>query len=87
MPWRLAARDAGAELALAPFDPGALGDGNAVVAALAAERIAVWSGDYYAAEAMATLALGDRGGAVRAGVSRYTSAEDVERLVSAVTGL
>jgi cysteine desulfurase family protein (TIGR01976 family) len=56
-----------------------------VAAELAARRIAVWSGSYYAVEVMAALGLGD--GAVRAGVSRYTSAEDVERLLDAVGSL
>jgi cysteine desulfurase family protein (TIGR01976 family) len=58
-----------------------------VAAALADRRIAVWSGDYYAVEAMRTLGLAETGGAVRAGVVRYTTAEDVDRLLEAVAGL
>ncbi len=50
---------------------------------LAADRIAVWSGTYYAVETMHALGLGDRG-AIRAGVSCYTSPADVERLLTAV---
>lgn len=58
-----------------------------VAAALAAERIAVWSGDYYAVEVMRAYGVADQGGAVRAGVVRYTSQEDVERLLAAVAAL
>jgi cysteine desulfurase family protein (TIGR01976 family) len=56
-----------------------------VAAELATRRIAVWSGSYYAVEVMAALGLAD--GAVRAGVSRYTSPDDVERLLEAVHAL
>lgn len=58
-----------------------------VAAALAADRIAVWSGDYYAVEVMASLGLAESGGAVRAGVVRYTTPDDVDRLLSAVARL
>jgi cysteine desulfurase family protein (TIGR01976 family) len=60
---------------------------DAVAAALAAEQIAVWSGSYYAVEVMAALGLAESGGAIRAGVSCYTSAQDVERLLRVVTRL
>lgn len=58
-----------------------------VAAALASEQIAVWSGDYYAVEVMASLGLADSGGAVRVGVSRYTDLTDVERLLSTLAQL
>jgi cysteine desulfurase family protein (TIGR01976 family) len=58
-----------------------------VAAALADRGIAVWSGNYYALELMTALGLQDTGGAVRAGVNVYTSAEDVERLLDAVAAL
>ena len=58
-----------------------------VAAALAAERVAVWGGHYYAVEVMTALGLAEGGGALRAGVSCYTSVDDVERLLRAVTGL
>jgi cysteine desulfurase family protein (TIGR01976 family) len=57
-----------------------------VAAHLATRRIAVWSGNYYAVETMAALGLTD-GGAVRAGVSCYTSETDVSRFVAAVAEL
>lgn len=58
-----------------------------VAAALAAEQVAVWGGHYYAVEVMAALGLAERGGAIRAGVSCYTTSEDVQRLLDAVTRL
>ena len=62
-------------------------DPNWVAEALAARRIAVWSGDNYACELIDALGLRDRGGAVRAGVVRYTTADDVDALLTAVADL
>lgn len=56
-----------------------------VATALAAEQVAVWGGHYYAVEVMAALGLAERGGAIRAGVSCYTSPDDVTRLLDVVT--
>lgn len=58
-----------------------------VARALAGDRIAVWSGNYYAVEIMAALGLESRGGAVRAGVCSYNTADDVDRLLAAVERL
>ncbi len=58
---------------------------DAVATHLAHRRVAVWSGNYYAVEAMAALGLPT--GAVRAGVSCYTSELDVTRLLDAVAEL
>lgn len=58
---------------------------GAVAAALAARCVAVWSGNYYAVETMAALGLTE--GAIRAGVSCYTSDRDVDRLLTAVAEL
>jgi cysteine desulfurase family protein (TIGR01976 family) len=52
--------------------------------ALAAERIAVWDGNYYALEAMSSFGVD---GAVRAGIAVYVSAADVDRLIHAVQRL
>jgi cysteine desulfurase family protein (TIGR01976 family) len=60
---------------------------DAVAETLAAHRVAVWSGDYYAPGVMQTLGLAATGGAVRAGVARYTNESDVERLLDAVEAL
>jgi len=62
-------------------------DTDDVAVALAGERVAVWGGSYYAVEVMDALGLTERGGAIRAGVSCYTTAEDVDRLLAAVTRL
>ncbi len=58
---------------------------DAVARHLAARHVAVWSGDYYAVETMGSLGLHD--GAVRAGVSAYTTPAEVERLLDAVAEL
>jgi selenocysteine lyase/cysteine desulfurase len=58
-----------------------------VAQALAARRIAVWSGDNYACELVDAMGLRACGGAVRAGVVRYTSVDDVDALVAAVAEL
>jgi cysteine desulfurase family protein (TIGR01976 family) len=57
---------------------------DAVARHLADHQVAVWAGHYYAIEAMRELGLLESGGAVRAGVSVYTSDEDVDRLLAAV---
>jgi cysteine desulfurase family protein (TIGR01976 family) len=57
---------------------------EAVARALAAERIAVWDGDYYAVEVMASYGLE---GAVRAGIAAYLTVDDVDRLLDAVARL
>ena len=58
-----------------------------VATALAEARVAVWGGSYYAVEVMDALGLAEGGGAIRAGVSCYTTADDVDRLLAAVTRL
>ena len=65
-------------------------DGRApaeVAKALAAERIAVWSGHNYALGPVEALGLAGSGGAVRAGVVRYITDDDVDRLLAAVAKL
>jgi cysteine desulfurase family protein (TIGR01976 family) len=53
---------------------------------LAAREIAVWDGDYYATEAMASLGL-QPDGAVRAGFVHYNTLEEVDRLLAALADL
>ncbi len=48
------------------------------------EGICVFAGDYYAREYFQAMGLLDTGGAVRAGIYHYTTADEVDRLVSAV---
>ena len=57
---------------------------EAVARALAAERIAVWDGNYYALEVMERLGID---GAVRAGIAVYVTNDDVDRLLDAVRRL
>ena len=54
-----------------------------VAEALAARDIAVWDGDYYAAEGMARLGLQPEG-AVRAGFVHYNTFDEVDRLLAAL---
>jgi cysteine desulfurase family protein (TIGR01976 family) len=58
---------------------------DTVATHLASRRIAVWSGNYYAVETMASLGL--PGGAIRAGVSCYTTEGEVARLLDGVREL
>jgi selenocysteine lyase/cysteine desulfurase len=60
------------------------------IPAISAERLAerglaVWHGDYYAVEVMQRLGLPD--GAVRAGIVHYNTADEVDRLLSALRAL
>ena len=57
---------------------------EAVARALAAERIAVWDGDYYAVEVMASYGVES---AVRAGIAAYLTNDDVDRLLDAIERL
>jgi cysteine desulfurase family protein (TIGR01976 family) len=59
---------------------------EAVAAALARERVAVWHGNFYAFELLTHLGL-EPAGAVRAGALAYNDAEDVRRLVDGVARL
>ena len=58
-----------------------------VAQALAAAKIAVWSGSSYAVELVSHLGLTESGGVVRAGVVRYVTHDDVQRLLSVVQSL
>ena len=60
---------------------------DAVATALAAARIATWSGHSYAVEAIDQLGLATTGGIVRAGVTAYVDDDDVHRLLRAVEKL
>ncbi|HMK13016.1 MAG TPA: aminotransferase class V-fold PLP-dependent enzyme, partial [Acidimicrobiales bacterium] len=62
-------------------------DPDRVAAELATRKIAVWSGDNYACELIDAMGLRERGGAVRAGVVRYTTEADIDALLTAVADL
>ena len=60
---------------------------SAVASSLAGEGIAVWDGDNYAYELMSRYGLGETGGATRAAIVLYTTAEEIDRLIAAVHSL
>ena len=47
----------------------------------------MWDGNYYALGAMLALGLEEHGGAVRAGFLHYTTLDEVDRLLEALTDL
>lgn len=49
--------------------------------------ICVWNGDFYAARAVELLGFADQGGLVRAGISLYTTDEEVDRLLEGLREL
>jgi cysteine desulfurase family protein (TIGR01976 family) len=52
-----------------------------VAAALGAQKINVWDGNYYALSLMERLDLEGSGGAVRVGLAQYNTVEEVDRLL------
>jgi cysteine desulfurase family protein (TIGR01976 family) len=64
------------------------GRGPREVAELLGEQdLYVWDGNYYALEPMRALGIDDTGGAVRAGFLHYTTEDEVDRLLEALTDL
>ncbi len=59
---------------------------RAVAEALAEREIAVWDGDYYAVEVLARLGLQPEG-AVRSGFVHYNTADEVDRLLTALADI
>jgi len=55
-----------------------------IAAALAEQNIFVWAGDFYAYEASTRLGLRDKGGLARIGLSHYTTAGEVDRVIEAI---
>ena len=54
--------------------------------ALGDQGICVFSGDYYAYEYFVATGLRDTGGAVRASIYHYNTADEVDRLLAALGG-
>lgn len=50
-------------------------------------RVAVWDGHFYAVAPITDLGLMERGGVLRAGISMYTTREEVERLLAGLEEL
>jgi cysteine desulfurase family protein (TIGR01976 family) len=59
----------------------------AAATSLGRQGICVWDGHFYAARAVEVLGLSDRGGLLRAGVSMYTTPQDLERLLDGIEHL
>jgi cysteine desulfurase family protein (TIGR01976 family) len=55
--------------------------------ALGARGICVWDGNFYAVRAVEILGLAARGGLLRTGISMYTSASDLRRLIGGIAAL
>ena len=68
------------------FDVPRLGP-REVAERLARRDVAVWWGNYYAAETMKWLGLDPDEGAVRAGIVHYNTDEEVDRLLAALAEL
>ena len=79
------ARIAEAQAALDPILRAAIDVAVSNVRAVAEAQVAVWDGNYYAVELMASYGYDD--GAVRAGIARYITDDDVDRLLDAVDAL
>jgi cysteine desulfurase family protein (TIGR01976 family) len=60
---------------------------RAVTEELARRGICAWDGDYYAYELMESLGVGELGGAVRVGIVHYNTANEIDRLLDALTDL
>ena len=59
----------------------------AVSAALAAEGIAVWHGDFYATGLIERLGLEASGGVVRIGLTHYNTPAEIDRLLEALEAI
>jgi len=62
-------------------------DAQAAAAALGAQGICVWDGNFYAARAVEVLGLAERGGLLRTGISMYSTAGEIRRLLGAIERL
>jgi cysteine desulfurase family protein (TIGR01976 family) len=56
-------------------------------AALGAQGICVWDGNFYAARAVEILGLADRGGLLRTGISMYNTHQEIGRLLAGIQQL
>jgi cysteine desulfurase family protein (TIGR01976 family) len=56
-------------------------------AALGAQGICVWDGNFYAAKAVERLGLAASGGLLRTGISMYTTREEIDRLLAGIAAL
>ena len=54
---------------------------------LGRDGIQVWSGDFYAPNAIEALGLTEQGGVLRIGLMSYNTADEVQRLLDSLTAL
>ena len=59
----------------------------AAATALGGEGLCVWDGNFYAVRAVEVLGLAERGGLLRTGISLYSTAADIRRLLAAIEKL
>ena len=59
----------------------------AAAAALGAQGICVWDGNFYAARAVEVLGLAAGGGLLRAGISMYNTRGELQRLLAGIEAL
>ncbi len=52
---------------------------------LGSQGLLVWDGNFYAVKALEVLGLEAQGGVVRAGISMYTTEEEIQRLLDGIT--
>ena len=60
---------------------------TALAGRLAGEGVDVWDGDNYAYELMSRYGFAETGGAIRASIVLYTTADEIDRLVAAVAAV
>ena len=58
-----------------------------VAAALGAQGICVWDGNFYAARAVEVLGLTERGGLLRTGISMYSMQDELQQLLDALAAM
>ena len=59
-------------------------DAGEIARAVASHEVAIGAGDFYAARCIETLGLAGQGGVVRASMVHYNTADEVQRLISAL---
>lgn len=62
-------------------------DAAAIARHLAERGLFAWAGHFYAVETVARLGLADKGGLLRIGLCHYNTAEEVDRLIAALTDI
>ena len=82
--WGITAPERAAERTSIVSFTAAFATPDAIGAHLGAEGIQVWSGNFYAVNAIESLGLTKSGGVVRVGLMSYNTADEVDRLLASV---